>query len=221
MGDHVGDDPGAVARNRERLAQRLGVRPVFLTQVHQTTTLEVDRNSSQGAVADAAVTTQEQVACTIMVADCLPVLMCLQDGSAVGAAHAGWRGLALGVLEKALHALYATQLPGKRTPASVWLGPCIGPDAFEVGDDVRDVFLAGHVQLASFFKPKGNKWLCDLSGLARRRLIDAGVSSSAIFGNDASPAWCTVGNEQRYFSHRRDAARLGASGRMAACIWRT
>jgi hypothetical protein len=194
---------------------------VFLNQVHQTAVVPLGANTPHGTVADAAVTAQQQVACTIMVADCLPVLMCLSDGSAVGAAHAGWRGLALGVLEQTLKSLRATPSAGQGAAVSVWLGPCIGPDAFEVGDEVREAFMAGHAHLAHCFTPKGRKWLANLPALARHRLVDAGVSPQAIFGNDGSPSWCTFSNPDRYFSHRRDGLRLGASGRMAACVWRS
>ena len=188
---------------------------MFLQQVHGTAAVALDALTPDGTVADACWTTDAGVACTIMVADCLPVLLASPDGRAVAAAHAGWRGLAGGVIEGALAAL-ARASGALPEAASVWLGPCIGPQAFEVGDEVREVFLAHDPAAAAMFVPHTpGKWLADLAGLARQRLARAGVSR--VHGNDGTPPWCTVGEASRFFSHRRDRV----SGRLAACIWRT
>jgi len=211
LGDHVGDVPAAVAENRARLQHGLqGARPVFLNQVHATGTIELDGPDSHRASADACFTTHPLVACTIMVADCLPVLFCNEAGTRVAAAHAGWRGLAAGVLESALSAFAADDR------VMAWLGPCIGPAAFEVGSEVKAVFEAHSGDAASCFRPAATegKWFADLSALARRRLQAAGIAS--VHGNDGTPEWCTVGQPSRFFSHRRD----GVSGRFAACVWR-
>ena len=182
-----------------------------------------------------------------MVADCLPVLLAHTSGAVVGAAHAGWRGLAgqsgVGVLESAMRALFerfqALALTNKAQAAIenvannaesfeavargtlAWLGPCIGPQAFEVGPEVREAFCAAGPQYSACFLPsptQQGKWLADLAGLARLRLQAMGVTR--IYGNDSSAAWCTVTQSARFFSHRRDTALLGGSGRLAACIWR-
>lgn len=235
LGDHVHDAPAAVAANRARLAQALGVRPVFLQQVHGTAVLELDHATADGALADACLSTRPGVACIIMVADCLPVLLAHRSGMAVAAAHAGWRGLAgvgsatpgHGVIESSMGALVtAVQrlMPGV-TPAVVaadtlaWLGPCIGPQAFEVGREVRDAFLPGHSSAYhAFSEGTGDRLLANLPLLARQRLAALGVRD--VHGNDGSAPWCTVANAGTYFSHRRDAGPLGSTGRMAACIWR-
>lgn len=235
LGDHVRDEPSAVAANRARLARALGARPVFLQQVHGTEVLALTAHTTDGAVADACLSDQPGVACTIMVADCLPVLFAHRSGLVVAAAHAGWRGLAgagaarpgAGVLEASFQALVAAvqrHQPG-HSAAEVaadtlaWLGPCIGPDAFEVGHEVRDVFAAGHPAALEAFRPRSNgRLLANLPVLARQRLAVLGVH--AVHGNDGSAPWCTVTQAGRFFSHRRDAAMLGSTGRMAACIWR-
>jgi YfiH family protein len=210
LGDHVGDDPVSVATNRQLLHAAIGVRPVFLQQVHDLQVQALDSGSVDGAQADACTTTEHDVACTIMVADCLPVLFATADGSHVGAAHAGWRGLAAGVLERTVDAL------GSNAGLVAWLGPCIGPRAFEVGDEVRSAFVATLPAHASCFRPAGlpGKWLADLPALARQRLAARGITQ--VHGNDGTDDWCTVRNPSRFFSHRRD----GVSGRFAACVWR-
>jgi YfiH family protein len=146
------------------------------------------------------------------VADCLPVLLADRRGTVVGAAHCGWRGLADGVLE----ALWTQMASAADAPQDLlaWLGPCIGPEAFEVGPEVRAAFLAHDASTAELFRPHGQgKFLADLPGLARRRLGALGIT--AIHGNDGSREWCTVGNPSRFFSHRRDRV----SGRFAASVW--
>lgn len=230
LGDHVGDAPAAVAANRARLAAAVQARPVFLQQVHGTDVLPIDPLTPDGAVADACLTEARGVACTIMVADCLPVLFTNRAGTVVAAAHAGWRGLVgqdgVGVLETSFAALVrlAQRADGGASAAEVagntlvWLGPCIGPRAFEVGPEVREAFLTHDAGADDGFvaQPQG-KYLADLAGLARRRFQGLGITE--IHGNDGSAAWCTVTQSTTFFSHRRDAGRLGSSGRMAACIW--
>ena len=231
LGDHVHDDPVAVAANRSRLTWCLGARPVFLQQVHGTTVATLDNETPDRTVADACVTTERQLACTVMVADCLPVLFTDTEGVVVGAAHAGWRGLAgsepgRGVLESCCAALgealrqrqpslAAADVPDR---LMAWLGPCIGPDAFEVGEDVRATFVAWRPDAAACFRPlpREGKYLADLPQLARLRLRAWGITR--LYGNDGTAPWCTVTQASRFFSHRRDAVRLGSTGRMAACI---
>ncbi|MEY2805192.1 MAG: hypothetical protein RL657_2528 [Pseudomonadota bacterium] len=216
LGIHVGDDPARVQANREKLAQTLGVRPVFLNQVHGT---QVDRlPCPDGTSADAIYTEQTGWACTIMVADCLPILISDDRGRWVAAAHAGWRGLCgdsagTGVVENLFKHLHR-QLPHAHWLA--WLGPCIGPRAFEVGADVRQAFVRADAAASRHFAPIGErpgKWWCDLPGLARDRLRAQGVDR--IWGNEGSQDWCTHSRPDVFFSHRRD----GVSGRMAAAVF--
>lgn len=221
LGTHVGDDAAHVQHNRALLQGALGVRPVFMDQVHGTRMVELDAQTPNNLQADGCATTQAGVACTVMVADCLPILLCDAEGTRVAAVHAGWRGLVgtdgQGVVEQ----FYKHFLPvAKANTALVapkiiaWLGPCIGPQAFEVGSEVRAAFVADQAQAAQCFAPlAGGKWLADLAALARLRLEALGVH--AIYGNDSSVAWCTMGNSSRFFSYRRE--RL--TGRLAACIW--
>ncbi|MEI8324663.1 MAG: peptidoglycan editing factor PgeF, partial [Betaproteobacteria bacterium] len=218
LGDHVGDTAAAVAANRMRLGRALGVRPVFLQQVHGTQVALLDRSTPDGRVADGCVSAQRDLACTILVADCLPVLMTTGSGTVVAAAHAGWRGLAAGVLEATLQRLW--RHAGSADPGAmardtrVWLGPCIGPQAFVVGPEVRAAFVAQQPQASQCFAPHGHgKFLADLAGLARQRLDAQGIGH--IHGNDGGTQWCSASRPSSFFSHRRD----GVSGRMAACIW--
>jgi YfiH family protein len=227
LGDHVRDAPAAVAHNRAQLAECMGQRPVFLQQVHGTDVALIDAHTPDGVSADACLSSAPGVACTIMVADCLPLLFAHTSGAVVAAAHAGWRGLAQGVLENTWAAwVLAVQRADPAAPPArvaqdtlVWLGPCIGPQAFEVGPEVRDIFVAQQAAAQSaFIAARDGKWLADLPALARLRLAALGVEQ--VFGNDGSAPWCTVSQASRFFSHRRDAARFGSTGRMAACIWR-
>jgi polyphenol oxidase len=216
LGDHVGDDPRAVAQNRAAFVEALGTRPVFLRQVHGWHTERLTAATPDATEADACITTERSVACTIMVADCLPVLLTTQDGRAVAAAHAGWRGLANGVIESVCerlrHAGGDAPMPAENIMA--WLGPCIGPGAFEVGPEVKAAFEAQDSAASRLFIPGAEgKWLADLPGLARRRLAALGITR--VYGNDGSSAWCTVSNPSKFFSHRRDRV----SGRFAASIW--
>ena len=229
LGDHVQDDPAAVAANRAQLRAQIGVRPVFLQQVHGVDVVEICADTTDGTVADACWSREAGVACTIMVADCLPLLLVHQKGGVVAAAHAGWRGLAgassgagsevhlsVGVIEQTVSTL-CERNGFKPQELSVWLGPCIGPTAFEVGDEVRQIFMRCDTQNQHHFSPHpthANKWLADLAGIARSRLAMLGVTD--IQGNDSTPPWCTVQQGSRFFSYRRD----GITGRFAVCIWR-
>ena len=224
LGDHVSDDAVAVAANRAIFARQLpsGVgtaHPVFLQQVHGTELRWLDAHTPNGVTADACATRDAAVACVIMVADCLPVLFTHVDGSAVAAAHAGWRGLAgsvagQGVLESTVQELRRES----DSEILAWLGPCIGPEAFEVGAEVREAFCANDPAAAEHFQPLGEgKYLADLPALARQRLRKAGVQK--IYGNDSSKSWCTVSNPSRFFSYRRDQRSLGGSGRFAVAAW--
>lgn len=233
LGTHVGDALEHVAANRTLLQQATATRSIYLNQVHGTEVLTLDANTADGQPADACVTTQRKLACTIMVADCLPVLLTSEDGSVVAAAHAGWRGLAgtaegeaNGVLETFFRSFSAAAQLDRASSAIktiAWLGPCIGPGAFEVGPEVKAAFENTHADAAQFFVAAGaGKYLADLAGLARLRLQALGITQ--IYGNDSTPAWCTASNPLRFFSHRRDAGATGngfkTTGRMAACIWR-
>ncbi len=221
LGTHVGDDAHAVATNRARLQEALGAQPVFLNQVHGTQMVKLARDTTNGVSADGVYTCEPGLVCTIMVADCLPVLLCDAKGTQVAAVHAGWRGLAgaggVGVLEQGLKQFRPIAFVDRAYAASeliAWLGPCIGPTAFEVGDEVVDAFTEVNPQAKACFTPQpAGKWLADLPALARQRLAALGVTQ--VFGNDGSAPWCTVGNPLRFFSHRRDRV----SGRLAACIW--
>jgi YfiH family protein len=226
LGDHVGDRSSDVHTNRERLAAQIGQRPVFLQQVHGVASVQLSATTPQGLVADACWSCDPGVVCTVMVADCLPVLLCDAAGRWVAAAHAGWRGLAgpgvasqskgLGVLESLWADLRRAGVDVSEVMA--WLGPCIGPQAFEVGPEVRDAFDDGSPAVQELFKPTApGKYMADLAGLARGRLKGLGISR--VFGNDSSLPWCTVSGTALFFSHRRDSRSLGRSGRMAACIW--
>jgi len=220
LGDHVGDDPARVAHHRDVLARAVGHPLCFVNQVHGTGVVRWQPPGHAVQQADAMWSDAQGEACVIMVADCLPVLWWDQQGQVVAASHAGWRGLlgqgGVGVLE-ATHA----QLQ-RRAPQSIWhawLGPCIGPLAFEVGAEVRVAFKQDHPQWLAFFQPHprhAGKWLADLPGMARARMKQLGVQQ--VGGNDGSAQWCTH-SEARYFSHRRDGSPRG-TGRMAAVIWR-
>ena len=209
LGDHVGDDPQAVFNNRQLLAFQLHQRAVFMRQVHGNVVAQLHHDTPDGQQADACFTLKIGVACTIMVADCLPILFYSPSKKVVAAAHAGWRGLAAGVLEATLDAVCATS--GCQPQAvEAWLGPCIGPRQFEVGDDVRQAFVGHQSDAELRFAPLGaGKWLAHLPLLATDRLRQRGVKS--ISGGN----WCTVEDASRFFSFRRDRI----TGRMVAAIW--
>ncbi|AOE62265.1 peptidoglycan editing factor PgeF [Pseudomonas corrugata] len=203
LGDHVDDDPAAVTENRRRLTDQFAIRPAWLQQVHGIAVVEAD--PTLVAAADASWTATPGIACTAMTADCLPVLFCNRAGTHVAAAHAGWRGLANGVLEATLDSL---QVPAVDVLA--WLGPAIGPQAFEVGPEVREAFIAQLPQSAQAFVPSHNagKFLADIYALARLRLAARGVS--AVYGGGL----CTV-TDPRFFSYRRSPR----TGRFASLVW--
>lgn len=239
LGHHVGDDPQAVSANREQVALLTGGRPVWLDQVHGAEVLRLPsvapQPSGEGAPvgapqADGALSTEPGVVCTAMVADCLPLLLAAPEGRGVAALHAGWRGLAgagamrgRGIVEAGVEAL-CEATGADPQDIRVWLGPCIGPSAFEVGADVLQGFGADpsrpHPRFVSLGQePVGRsalaesspKWLADLPGLARDRLQALGLPATAITGGE----WCTFSTPSRFFSFRRDRV----TGRQAACIW--
>jgi YfiH family protein len=236
VGAHVGDVGAAVEENRRRVRERLRLpaEPAWLQQVHGVEVADLDvvaearvlaqrggvgaesahlSLGAEGALplasgfmrADAAVTRVPRRVCVIQVADCMPVLFAACDGSAVGAAHAGWRGLAGGVLEETVRHF---GVPAHQIIA--WLGPTIGQDQFEVGDEVRAAFTSHDPDAAASFEANARgRWQCDLYALARRRLVALGIRD--IFGG----GWCTYADAERFFSYRRD----GQCGRMAALVW--
>ena len=208
LGDHVGDDQNTVASNRQQLRQLLALpsEPLWLTQVHGVAVADTQSPGAGECQADASIVHQAGQVSIIMTADCLPVLFCDQQGREVASAHAGWRGLCDGVLE-------ATVARFNAAPDTIlaWLGPAIGPDAFEVGDEVREAFMQHDAQAVSAFKAtaKPGKWMADIYRLAEQRLRAAGIS--AIYGGE----FCTYHDRERFFSYRRD----GQTGRMASLIW--
>ncbi len=206
LGIAVGDDPQTVDRNRALLTLALPSAPRWLHQVHGTTVVDAAAVGAPVA-ADASVARDPGVVCAVQVADCLPILLAHPDGKVVGAAHAGWRGLAGGVIEATI-----ARLGVAPQELVAWLGPAIGPQAFEVGADVLRAFTDHDPGAVEAFRPhdaRDGKWFADIFVLARRRLHGAGVQ--AIHGGGL----CTVGDPARFFSHRRD----GVTGRMAALIW--
>jgi hypothetical protein len=204
LGDHVGDDPARVARNRDLLRAALPADPLWLKQVHGVAVADAGQ-PLVAPEADAAFSRQSGKVCAVMTADCLPVLFCDRAGSVVAAAHAGWRGLVAGILEATM-----ARMAVPPSELLVWLGPAIGARAFEVGDEVRTAFVARDTAAASaFVQGAPGKWLADLYLLARQRLAAAGICS--ISGGDR----CTVSEPENFFSFRRD----GMTGRMASLIW--
>lgn len=215
VGAHVGDEPLAVAANRAQLRSllQLQAEPAWLNQVHGIAVADLGRiHGGKPPTADAAVAQEPDKPCVIMVADCLPVLFSSGDGEVIAAAHAGWRGLAAGVLERTVAAMGVTP-----SGITAWLGPAISQQHFEVGADVREVFVGSDGRAAAYFVPNARgRWQADLVGLARRRLGLLGIES--ISGGE----WCTFADRERFFSHRRDGhLHDGKGGRMAALIWRT
>ena len=222
LGARVGDLDAAVAENRRRLRAQLQLpaEPAWIEQVHGVGVLDLDALAPPAAVgaavasaalvpsvpcADAVIARHASEVCVVQVADCLPVLFAARDGSAVAAAHAGWRGLAAGVLEATV-----ARLGVEPQQLIAWLGPAIGPSHFEVGEEVRAAFTAHHRAAAAAFEPNARgRWQCDLGALARQRLAAIGIG--AVYGG----GWCTFADPARFFSHRRDRQ----CGRMAALIW--
>ncbi len=204
--DHVGDATTAVAANRARLRGALGLpsEPIWLQQVHGVRVVDAAR-AGERPKADAAWTDCPGVVCAVLTADCLPVVFADRAGRCVAVAHAGWRGLANGVLEATVG-----QLPVPPQEVLAWLGPAIGPAAFEVGGEVRDTFMAQDVQAVNAFTPGvDGRWFADIYALGRQRLAACGVT--AVYGG----GWCTFHDRARFYSYRRD----GTTGRMATLAW--
>lgn len=200
---HVGDEAFSVAANRSRLREWLPDEPFWLEQCHGIRVVQAGQGTLVPA-ADACVTRERRKVCAVMTADCLPVLLCDQAGSEVGVAHAGWRGLAGGVIEATVTAM---KTPGSGLMA--WLGPAIGQQAFEVGNEVRKCFVAHDPQAGQAFIPHGEKYLADIYQLARQRLHALGITQ--VYGGGL----CTFSDRERFFSYRRD----GRCGRMATLVW--
>jgi len=206
LAEHVGDEPKHVAENRRRVLQALHLpaMPLWLQQEHGTVAADAAA-AEPGCVADASYAIGRGVVCAVLTADCLPLLLCDSGGTRVAAVHAGWRGLLGGVIENAVRAL---QRPGSQILA--WLGPAIGPNVFEVGDEVRAAFIAADAAATAAFCPSpAGRWLADIYCLARQRLTSVHVEM--VYGGH----WCTVSDPERFYSYRRD----GVTGRMASLIW--
>jgi polyphenol oxidase len=206
LGAHCGDNPEHVEENRTRLfaAGGLPSKPVWLEQVHGTAVLPLTGGPYLSKRADASYSATPGTVCAVMTADCLPVLFCNRAGTEVAAAHAGWRGLCEGVLEETIACFH-----DKPENILAWLGPAIGPEAFEVGAEVREAFMAKAAEAVSAFRPAGEKYFADIYLLARQRLARAGVTN--IYGGDR----CTFSEKQQFFSYRRDKT----TGRMASFVW--
>lgn len=205
LADHVGDDRESVAENRNRLARaaNLPADPCWLKQIHGTMIIDAAAWKKDMS-ADAAYASASGYVLAVLTADCLPVLICDRNATWIAAIHAGWRGLATGVIEAAIGAF-----DGPRDQLLAWLGPAIGAGSFEVGSEVRDQFIAANPAASEFFRDYHDRWLADLYGLARQRLSHCGVSR--VFGG----GWCTFEDPTRFYSYRRD----GRTGRMATLIW--
>lgn len=221
LGLRSGDDVRTVSANRNELIQRCGLPdpPHWLQQVHGVAVRRFgagDLPSPDGAqepVADASVTSDPNVVLAILTADCLPVVFAAKDGGEVGAAHAGWRGLVAGVLENTVAALRAAP-----RGLVAWLGPAAGPQAYEIGEEVFDAFVSRDARAEAAFAPtRPGHWKVDLYALARRRLIDAGMSPADVHGGGL----CTISDSKRFFSHRRSTSEgSGRTGRMATLVWK-
>ena len=208
LGDHVQDNPIHVAYNRQLLSDFVPSEPVWLNQVHGTRVIDAALSSCIES-ADAAFTQRKEVVCVTMTADCLPVLVCDTQGTMVAAIHAGWRSLCDGVIEQTIQTMLAQRPDLALTQLMAWLGPAIGPQAFEVGEEVRAQFIANDSRATSAFVARGDKWLGNLPMIARQRLNTLNID--AVFGG----LECTYSNSEKYFSFRRD----GVTGRMATLIW--
>jgi YfiH family protein len=230
LGLHVGDDPACVLKNRSLWMHQLGVQPIFLNQVHGQSLIELTPKSLQGQEADACFTVSKGVACTMMVADCMPILIAHPSGSFVGALHVGWRGflgvdahdelMEQGILAHALDSISKSLLSQGVSHETgqvwAWLGPCIGVNSFEVGPLVRDLYVARFGADHGLFRAhhsKSQKWYFNLTQAVSLELGRLGIENR--FGNNGSTDWCTVTQEEFFFSHRRD----GVSGRFCASIW--
>jgi YfiH family protein len=208
VGAHVNDDLTDVASNRALLRQYLPSEPRWLKQVHGTLPIWIDDATTAVPEGDAALSRTPGIVCAVMVADCLPVFLCDVSGTVAAIVHAGWRGLAGGIIERSIAAMQV-----ERSDMMAWLGPAIGPGHFEVGTDVYEAFIQHDIQAAKAFAPKDNqrerKWLADIFLLARQRLMNSGITK--VYGGGI----CTYSDPARFFSYRRD----GETGRMVALIW--
>jgi len=207
LANHVGDNPADVLANRQQLIAELKLphEPVWLEQVHGINAVDVDK-TQQTICADAAFTRKPNTLCNVLTADCLPVLICNQAGTEIAAIHAGWKGCLAGVIENTI-----AQLQSPPEELLAWLGPAIGPEKFEVGEEVLQAFTQHDPQAAQAFKPNNNTgWLANIVTLAKQRLNASGVAH--IYGGD----FCTVTDNKRFFSYRRDGEK---SGRMVSLIW--
>ena len=210
LGSHVQDNPLHVAHNRQLLSQFVPSEPVWLNQVHGTTVVDA-ANTDCVPNADASFTVKPNIVCVTMTADCLPVLLCDKAGTVVANIHAGWRSLCDGIIEQTVQ-----KMPVDATQLMAWLGPAIGPDAFEVGGEVRAQFIERDASSEAAFKPQGgDKWLGNIYQLATQRLNRANISQ--IYGAGHQEMYCTFNDKQRFFSYRRD----NLTGRMATLIWLT
>jgi polyphenol oxidase len=228
LGTHVGDSPAAVAANRAYLAQHLPSAPRWLDQIHGTHVLDYSLAAPTDTAADGCFSGVANQVCAVMTADCLPVLIARQDGQQVGIAHAGWRGLCAGVIEQTLSEMLAADPQGSQQEWAFWLGPAIGPQAFEVGNEVRLAFTAADARAAQAFTPSpsaasaataasatNGKWLADLGLLARQRIERFGQQQGLPGWRIEEHGECTVSTPEKYFSYRRD----GKTGRMASLIY--
>lgn len=209
LGLHVHDQASTVQQNRLIVKEALSLpnEPIWLDQVHSAAVVDADRlQGHMTCKADSSVSHQKKVICTVMTADCLPVLFCDRQGTAVAAAHAGWRGLCNGILEATIRNMHC-----QPDQLIAWMGPAIGPTAFEVGPEVKDAFTEKHPTAKAAFQPSTNmgKWMADIYELANIRLAAAGLTS--VYGGGL----CTYQDADRFFSYRRD----GVTGRMASLIW--
>lgn len=203
---HVGDDPAHVQANRQiiKTSLRLPAEPIWLQQVHGVRVVKADQSLGLEE-ADASFTDRSATVCAVLTADCLPVLFCGDQGQIIAVAHAGWRGLHAGIIGQTLKAMNCRDI-------SVWLGPAIGPDNFEVGEEVREAFVGENTQANAAFRRCGpGKWLADMYQLARLQLAELGIDQ--VYGGGL----CTVADAQRFYSYRRDGVH---TGRMASLIWR-
>ncbi|MDT8363510.1 MAG: peptidoglycan editing factor PgeF [Nitrosomonas sp.] len=210
LGDHVGDDPDVVRKNRAQLRRYLPAEPCWLTQVHENNPVWVDITNNDKPEGDAAISKCSGVVCAILVADCLPVFLCDAAGSVVAVVHAGWRGLASGVIENTIREM---RQYSHSTQIIAWLGPAIGPQYFEVGEEVRSIFIQidGQAENAFTAADRHGKYYADIFQLARQRLAHVGVNQVSGGG------LCTFSDADRFYSYRRD----GQTGRMAALLWMT
>lgn len=207
LGFNTGDDPENVAANRRRLRARLGLieAPFWLRQVHGNDVVRAEKVPGEPPAADAAWSAMPGLACAVLTADCLPVLLCDRKGTRVAAVHGGWRSLAANILERTVKAT-----GGEPSELMAWLGPAIGPAAFEVGPEVRAMFVERWPETVAAFRPgEGDRWFCDIYSIARTQLQAHGVTQ--VFGGDC----CTVADPDRFYSYRRD----GETGRMASLVW--